>query len=203
MDTITDSATATITANAESVRELLAGAATQAHTREDLPAINAVKLYSESGRLYAVATDRYRLIEGSIEGEIEGELAATVLRLSDVKRILELLKEKRLDLMPVQINRVGDMVSVAVAGNSTTVQAWECSYPPHAQLFQAGEPVAVSEIAFNPGFFADYAKIEKLAGRKSSAGVKVSFYGEKKPIGIHLNGDKVSWRALLMPMRTA
>lgn len=203
MDTITDSATATITANAESVRELLAGAATQAHSKEDLPAINAVKLYSESGRLYAVATDRYRLIEGSIEGEIEGELAATVLRLSDVKRILELLKEKRLDLMPVQINRVGDMVSVAVAGNSATVQAWECSYPPHAQLFQAGEPVAVSEIAFNPGFFADYAKIEKLAGRKSSAGVKVSFYGDKKPIGIHLNGDKVSWRALLMPMRTA
>jgi len=185
------------------VRELLAGAATQAHSKEDLPAINAVKLYSESGKLYAVATDRYRLIEGSIEGEIEGELAPTVLRLSDIKRILELLKEKRLNCMPVQINRVGDIVSVAVAGNSTTVQAWECSYPPHAQLFQAGEPVPVGEISFNPSFFADYSKIEKLAGRKSSAGVKVSFYGDKKPIGIHLNGDKVSWRALLMPMRTA
>jgi hypothetical protein len=105
--------------------------------------------------------------------------------------------------MPVQINRVGDLISVAVAGNSATVQAWECSYPPHAQLFQDKEPVSVSEIAFNPAFFADYAKIEKLAGRKSSAGVKVSFYGERKPIGIHLNGDKVSWRALLMPMRTA
>jgi len=203
MDTITESSTATITANAESVRELLAGAATQAHSKEDLPAINAVKLYSESGKLYAVATDRYRLIEGSIEGEIEGELAPTVLRLSDIKRILELLKEKRLNCMPVQINRVGDIVSVAVAGNSTTVQAWECSYPPHAQLFQAGEPVPVGEISFNPSFFADYSKIEKLAGRKSSAGVKVSFYGDKKPIGIHLNGDKVSWRALLMPMRTA
>lgn len=203
MSTITDNSTATITANAESVRELLAGAATQAHSREDLPAINAVKLYSEGGRLYAVATDRYRLIEGSIEGEIEGELAATVLRLADVKRILELLKEKRLDRMPVQINRVGDLISVAVSGNSTTVQAWECSYPPHAQLFQAGEPVPVGEISFNPRFFADYSKVEKLAGRKSSAGVKVSFYGERKPIGITLHGDKVSWRALLMPMRTA
>lgn len=201
METITETSAATITANTESVRELLAGAATQAHSKEDLPAINAVKIYSESGRLYAVATDRYRLIEGNIEGE--GELAATVLRLSDIKRILELLKEKRLDRMPVQINRVGDLVSVAVAGNSITVQAWECSYPPHAQLFQDKEPVSVSEIAFNPAFFADYAKIEKLAGRKSSAGVKVSFYGERKPIGIHLNGDKVSWRALLMPMKTA
>ena len=48
MDTITESNTATITASAESVRELLAGAATQAHAKEDLPAINAVKLYSDS-----------------------------------------------------------------------------------------------------------------------------------------------------------
>ena len=200
VNTITESSTQTITAPAEALRELLAGAATQAHAKEDLPALNTVKIYSESGRLYAVATDRYRLIEGSIEGE--GDLGETVLRLADIKRILELVKEKRLDRMPVTLNRVGDLVSVAIAGNSVTVQAWACNYPPHAQLFQEQEPVAVPAISFNPAFFADYAKIEKLAGRKGSAGVRVSFYGDKKPIGIHLNGDKVSWRALLMPMRT-
>jgi len=200
VDTITESSTQTITAPAEGVRELLAGAATQAHAKDDLPALNAVKVYSDSGRLYAVATDRYRLIEGSVEGE--GELGVTILRLADIKRILDLLKAKSLDRMPVTINRVGDLVSVAVAGDSLTVRVWECNYPPHAQLFEAGDPVAVDRITFNPSFFADYAKIEKLAGAKRSAGVTVSFYGEK-PIGIHLNGDKVSWRALLMPMRTA
>ena len=197
---MTEKQTDTLTITAEALRELLAGAATQAHAKEDLPALNAVKIYSESGRLYAVATDRYRLIEGSIEGE--GELAPTVLRLADIKRILELVKEKRLDRMPVTLNRVGDLVSVAIAGNSVTVQAWACNYPPHAQLFQEQEPVPVPAISFNPAFFADYAKIEKLAGAKKSAGVRVSFYGDKKPIGIHLNGDKVAWRALLMPMRT-
>jgi hypothetical protein len=201
MDTITETSTQTITAPAEALRELLAGAATQAHAKEDLPALNAVKLYAESGKLYAVATDRYRLIEGSAESE--GKLSETVLRLADIKRILDLVKEKRLDRMPVTINRVGDLISVAIAGNSITVLAWACNYPPHAQLFQEGEPVAVGEISFNPAFFADYAKIEKLAGAKKSAGVKVSFYGERKPIGIHLNGNKVAWRALLMPMRTA
>lgn len=200
MKTITESSTQTITATAEALRELLAGAATQAHAKDDLPALNAVKIYSDSGRLYAVATDRYRLIEGSIEGE--GDMSETVLRLADVKRVLELVKEKRLDRMPVTLNRVGDLVSVAIAGNSITVQAWACNYPPHAQLFQEQEPVAVPAITFNPSFFADYAKIEKLAGRKGSAGVKVSFFGERKPIGIHLNGEKVAWRALLMPMRT-
>jgi len=200
VETITETSTQAITTQAEALRELLAGAATQAHAKDDLPALNAVKIYSESGRLYAVATDRYRLIEGSIEGE--GDLSETVLRLADIKRILELVKEKRLDRMPVTLNRVGDLVSVAIAGNSITVQAWACNYPPHAQLFQEQEPVPVPAITFNPALFADYAKIEKLAGRKGSAGVKVSFYGDKKPIGIHLNGDKVSWRALLMPMRT-
>lgn len=201
VNTITESSTQTITAPAEALRELLAGAATQAHAKDDLPALNAVKIYSESGRLYAVATDRYRLIEGSVESE--GELSETVLRLADIKRILELVKEKRLDRMPVTLNRVGDLVSVAIAGNSVTVQAWACNYPPHAQLFQEQEPIPVPAITFNPAFFGDYAKVEKLAGRKGSAGVRVSFYGDKKPIGIHLNGDKVAWRALLMPMRTA
>lgn len=200
MSTITEKKADTLTVSAESVRELLAGAATQAHTKEDLPALNCVKIYSESGRLYAVATDRYRLIEGSVESE--GELGETILRLADIKRILDLLKAKSLDRMPVTINRVGDLVSVAVAGDSLTARTWECHYPPHAQLFQAGDPVAVDKITFNPAFFADYAKIEKLAGRKGSTGVSVSFYGDRKPIGINLIGDKVSWRALLMPMRT-
>jgi len=200
MSTITEKKADTLTVSAESVRELLAGAATQAHTKEDLPALNCVKIYSESGRLYAVATDRYRLIEGSIEGE--GDLGETILRLADIKRILDLLKAKSLDRMPVTINRVGDLVSVAVAGDSLTARVWDCNYPPHAQLFQAGDPVAVDKITFNPAFFADYAKVEKLAGRKGSAGVTVSFYGERKPIGVTLHGDKVSWRALLMPMRT-
>jgi len=200
MSTITEKKADTLTVSAESVRELLAGAATQAHTKEDLPALNCVKIYSESGRLYAVATDRYRLIEGSVESE--GELGETILRLADIKRILDLLKAKSLDRMPVTINRVGDLVSVAVAGDSLTARTWDCNYPPHAQLFQAGDPVAVDKITFNPAFFADYAKVEKLAGRKGSAGVTVSFYGERKPIGIHLNGEKVAWRALLMPMRT-
>jgi len=200
VSTITEKKADTLTVSAESVRELLAGAATQAHTKEDLPALNCVKIYSESGRLYAVATDRYRLIEGSVESE--GELGETILRLADIKRILDLLKAKSLDRMPVTINRVGDLVSVAVAGDSLTARVWDCYYPPDAQLFQAGDPVAVDKITFNPAFFADYARVEKLAGRKGSSGVTVSFYGERKPIGIHLNGEKVAWRALLMPMRT-
>jgi DNA polymerase III sliding clamp (beta) subunit (PCNA family) len=200
VNTITEKQTDTLTITAEALRELLGGAATHAHASDDLPSLNAVKLWTDSGKLYAVATDRYRLIEGSVESD--GSLSETLLRLADIKRIQALIKEKRLDRMPVTLSRVGDLVSVAIAGDSLTAQAWEANYPPHAHLMPAGEEIAVGGISFNPSFFADYAKIEKLAGAKKSAGVRVSFYGEKKPIGVHVNGDKVAWRALLMPMRT-
>lgn len=201
MNTITEKQADTLTITAEALRELLGGAATHAHAGEDLPSLNAVKLWADSGKLYAVATDRYRLIEGSVESD--GELSETLLRLADIKRIQALVKEKRVDRMPVTLSRVGDLVSVAIAGDSLTARVWEANYPPHAHLMPAGEEIPVGGIAFNPAFFADYGKIEKLAGAKKSAGVRVSFYGSGKPIGVHVNGRKVTWRALLMPMRTA
>lgn len=51
-------------------------------------------------------------------------------------------------------------------------------------------------ISFNPTFMADYAKI---VGKGKA--IKVEFTGEGKPMVIVLGGDKVEWRALLMPMR--
>jgi hypothetical protein len=43
---------------------------------------------------------------------------------------------------------------------------------------------------------ADYGKI---AGK--GEGVKIYFYGEGKPMRVRITGDKILWRALLMPMR--
>jgi DNA polymerase III sliding clamp (beta) subunit (PCNA family) len=54
----------------------------------------------------------------------------------------------------------------------------------------------LGEVAFNPAYFADYAKI---AGKGNA--VRVEFTGDRKPIIIHLPVTKVTWRALLMPMR--
>jgi hypothetical protein len=73
----------------------------------------------------------------------------------------------------------------------------EANYPPSFDdLLNKGEVTALDTIAFNPVFFADYAKI---VGK--GVQVKVTFNGENKPITIGLVGDKVEWRALLMPMR--
>ena len=179
----------------ESLRELLEGASTHAHKDKDLLALNAVMLEGEGGYLTARATDRYRLIVGKIEVR-EGELTASLVSLTDIKRIVALAKEGKIS-NKVTFNRIGDLLTVSAGGNSLTLTIVEANYPPNFDdLLNKGEVTAIETIAFNPVFFADYAKI---VGK--GVQVKVTFNGENKPITIGLVGDKVEWRALLMPMR--
>ena len=179
----------------DSLRELLEGAITHAHKDKDLLALNAVMLEGEGGYLTARATDRYRLIVGKIE-VIEGELTASLVSLSDIKRIVALAKEGKIS-NKVTFNRIGDLLTVSAGGNSLTLTIVEANYPPSFDdLLNKGEVTALETIAFNPAFFSDYSKI---VGK--GVQVKVTFNGENKPITIGLVGDKVEWRALLMPMR--
>ncbi len=178
----------------ESLRELLEGAITHAHKDKDLPALNAVMLEGEGGYLTARATDRYRLIVGKIE-VIEGEISPSLVSLSDIKRIVALSKDYKLSGR-VSLNRIGDLLTVSVNGNSITLTIVEANYPTFDDIFNKGEVTALDTIAFNPVFFSDYSKI---VGK--GVQVKVTFNGENKPITIGLVGDKVEWRALLMPMR--
>lgn len=178
----------------ESLRELLEGAITHAHKDKDLLALNAIMLEGEGGYLTARATDRYRLIVGKIE-VIEGELSSSLVSLSDIKRIVALSKDYKLSGR-VSLNRIGDLLTVSVNGNSITLTIVEASYPSFDNIFNKGEVTALDTIAFNPAFFSDYSKI---VGK--GVQVKVTFNGENKPITIGLVGDKVEWRALLMPMR--
>ena len=179
----------------ESLRELLEGAITHTHKDKDLPALNAVMLEGEGGYLTARATDRYRLIVGKIE-VIEGELSPSLVSLTDIKRIVALAKEGKIS-NKVSLNRIGDLLTVSAGGNSLTLTIVEANYPPSFdELLNKGELTAVGEIAFNPAYFSDYAKI---VGK--GVQVKVTFKGDNKPITIGLVGNKVEWRALLMPMR--
>ena len=178
----------------ESLRELLEGAITHTHKDKDLPALNAVMLEGEGGYLTARATDRYRLIVGKIE-VMEGELTASLVSLTDIKRIVALAKEGKIS-NKVTFNRIGDLLTVSAGGNSLTLTIVEANYPSFNDIFNKGEVTALDTIAFNPAFFSDYSKI---VGK--GVQVKVTFNGENKPITIGLLGDKVEWKALLMPMR--
>ena len=174
--------------------ELLEGAITHADKGKNaLRTLSSVQVLGGAGHLIARATDRYRAIEGKIEGE--GHLDHTLIALDDIKKVIEVAKSNK--LARITLNRIGDLLTISTNGNSLTLTVLGENYPnSFDDLFNKGEVTAIETIAFNPAYFADYAKI---AGK--GVQVQVTFKGERAPMVIGLTGDKVEWRALLMPMR--
>jgi DNA polymerase III sliding clamp (beta) subunit (PCNA family) len=178
-----------------SLLTLLEGVSSHAGKDKSLPTLNAVHIESEGGLFKAKATDRYRLIEGSLP-TLDGRLEPSLIPLDDIKRVITLCKDHKANL--VQFSRIGDTITVSSLGDAITLTVSGGTYPPTEQLFSDSEkePVAVESVAFNPAFMADYAKI---AGK--GAAIKVYFTGNGKPMRVRITGDKITWRALLMPMR--
>ena len=174
---------------------LLEGVSTHAGKDKSLPTLNAVHIESEGGLFKAKATDRYRLIEGSLPS-LDGRLEPSLIPLYDIKRVIALCKDHKANL--VQFSRIGDTITVSSLGDAISFTVSDGTYPPSEELLakSEGEPSAVDSIAFNPAYMADYAKI---AGK--GAAIKVYFTGEGKPMRVRITGDAISWRALLMPMR--
>jgi DNA polymerase III sliding clamp (beta) subunit (PCNA family) len=201
MDTVTKeqesavSAVNYVEAGGEDLLTLLEGVSSHAGRDKSLPTLNAVQLVSEGGALTARATDRYRLIEGTLHA-LDGRLDASLVSLEDIKKVITLLKSHKLHR--VQLSRISDTLTVSALGDAITFTLRDGTFPPTEELFakSEGEPVAVEGVAFNPALMADYAKI---AGKNSA--IKLYFTGEGKPMRVRITGDKVTWRALLMPMR--
>lgn len=179
----------------ESLLTLLEGVSSHASKDKSLRVLNAVQLEGEGGAITARATDRYRLIEGTLSA-LDGRLDTSLISLEDIKRIITLLKAHKTNR--VQLSRIGDTLTVSALGDAITFTLIDGNYPPLEELLvkSEGEPVAVDGMAFNPAFMADYAKI---AGKGQA--IKLYFTGEGKPMRVRITGDKITWRALLMPMR--
>ena len=175
--------------------ELLEGVSTHAGRDKSLPTLNAVHIEGAGGDLIAKATDRYRLIQGAVRYS-EGGLEPSLVSLEDIKRIITLCKAHKNNL--ISITRLGDAISVSSLGDVATFTLLNGTFPPTEELFSKseGDPVAIEGVAFNPALMADYAKI---AGK--GAAIKVYFTGAGKPMRVRITGDKIIWRALLMPMR--
>ena len=178
----------------KSLLDLLEGVASHAGKDKSLPTLNAVQIESEGGLFKARATDRYRLIEASLP-TLDGRLDTSLVSLEDIKRIITLCKDHKANL--VQLSRIGDALTISSLGDAITFTLLEGKYPPTDQLFSnsEGEPSAIEGVAFNPAFMADYAKI---AGKGNA--IKIYFTGKNKPMRVRITGDKITWRALLMPM---
>ena len=192
---ITASGVNYVEATGATLLELLEGVATHASKDKTLRTLNGVQIESHGGALIARATDRFRLIEGTLHA-LDGRLDASLVSLDDIKRIITLCKAHKAHR--VQLSRIGDALTVSALGDAITFTLVEANYPPMEELLvkSEGEPVALEGVAFNPAFMADYAKI---AGK--GAAIKVYFTGEGKPMRVRITGDAIVWRALLMPMK--
>jgi DNA polymerase III sliding clamp (beta) subunit (PCNA family) len=204
METILKGETVTVTAG--DISDLLEGAITHAHQKLDLPILNTVRLEVAGGHLTAISTDRYRLIQGEIARELEGDLSACLVPVEGIKRILSIIKGEKVkgETLPITLNRLGDILTVSLGGNAISVDLITGTYPPVEKFLDfTSDSVAVTSAAFNPAFFADYAKIAvKGKGKfKSMQPVEIEFTGEGKPMRITITGERVSWKAVLMPMR--
>ena len=174
---------------------LLEGVSTHADKDKARPTLNAVHIESEGGLFKAKATDRYRLIEGSLHS-LDGRLEPSLISLEDIKRTITLCKAHKDNR--VQLSRIGNALTVSSLGDAITFTLLGGTYPPTEELLakSEGEPSAIDSIAFNPAYMADYAKI---AGK--GAAIKVYFTGAGKPMRVRITSDTIKWRALLMPMR--
>lgn len=210
MDTITRADTLQgLTLDAGTALDLLTGAAIAAHPKADLPALNCVNLSATGGIFTAVATDRYRLIYGEITLAGEGEGAGVTLDpisipLADIKRItaaIKALPKPALSLATISLNRAGDILTVTLnagaGGTNLVINLYTGqNFPPFKQLFN-GEPVPVSNLQLDAAYLASFDKVPTSGG-----GQQFTFTGDKKPIKIKINHDKINWHGLLMPMRT-
>lgn len=173
---------------------LLTNVATHADTRRDaIPALNSIRLWADSGYLFAAATDRYRLIEGRITLEEGRELAPILVSVADSKRLCAMMKENPIGR--VELHVIGDLLSVSVSGGAAaTVRGVYGTFPPYSHVFDNGTPTPTDKLTLNPRFIADYAKI---AGKDKP--ISLVSLGEGKPIAIE--GLPEGYAARVMPMK--
>ena len=199
METLTKTDT-NVFIQAQDLAQLFTGVLPFTGGKDDPIVLNSVLIVANSRTLSATATDRYRLTSGSIELEQTAEFKALVSA-ADIKRMLDLIKPIKAGAITLAFNN--DNLELRTHLGQIACQLVDATFPPFEHLFQfpaAADPI--TQISFNPSFFADYAKITGKRG-----GVLIKFHATNKAMEIAFNGrlalDRVTWRCLLMPMKVA
>jgi DNA polymerase III sliding clamp (beta) subunit (PCNA family) len=199
-----------ITLDANAAKDLFTGAAIAADSDKARPSLNSIALSAADGELRIVATDRYRLIAGSMAyADNDAILDQIMIPLDGAKRIISTLKDlpKRLHVKPtLTLTRAGDILTAAISAgpdNSSTITIslnarGETTFPPYEHLFPT-DSVAMDGISFNPALLADFAKVPNNLAKGSQ--LIVTLHGDKKPVSVKIPHDLIQWRGLLMPMR--
>jgi DNA polymerase III sliding clamp (beta) subunit (PCNA family) len=185
-----------ITVKAGALYDLITGAAIVADSSRDANArLAAVYLTAEGGKLTAAATDRYRLIAGTIELE-GGELSHSAITLHDIKRLTALIKPyTKINGATVTIEKEGYTLTITLNGDTLTIHSLDYQMPNYAHMV-SDDYSPIPSVSLNLNLLASFAKVPHDIKQPTILG----FTGEGKPVQIKLAHNLIKWNALLMPM---
>jgi len=174
--------------------------------RDDtLPTLTGVQVtWSEDEPIIFAATDRYRLAAANLDAGrcvVEGEGSFLLCRKDAIDLVKRLPKPKRNSIVPnVNVTQTKGYVTFFWVHEGSTVSAefrtLDGDFPKWQSLIPT-EAKPVENVAYNPAYLADVAKLPS----GSNQPVKWMFSGESRPALAHWDHDGIAWQYLLMPVR--
>ena len=201
MDTMTDTGLA-LTIKPALLNDLLTGALVA--TDKAAPSgLVSVLLVSDGQTLTATATDRYRLITGSVA--VTGGVFTALVSAADITRLIKLAKDQATGA-DLTLSLIGDLFTLSGTGNTITARVMSDRFPPYEQLFTRKvaviKPAPVDNsgitIGLNSKLLGSFDKVPHTKG----APMSLDLVSANDPVLIKIAHDSIVWRAILMPMRS-
>ena len=201
MDTMTDTGLA-LTVKPALLNDLLTGALVA--TDKAAPSgLVSVLLVSDGETLTATATDRYRLITGSVA--VTGGAFTALISAADITRLVKLAKDQTTGA-DLTLSLIGDLFTVSGTYNTITAKVMSDRFPPYEQLFTRKvaviKPAPVENscivIGLNSKLLATFDKVPHAKG----APMSLDLVSANDPVLIKIAHEAITWRAILMPMRS-
>lgn len=198
---VTRTVVPTFTMNATQLRDAL-HVHVAAGRDDTLPTLTGVHVsWSDGEPVVFAATDRYRLAVATTEVNGSGDGTFLMCRKDAIELVKLLPKAKRGLMVPeVTVTVTKEHVTFFMVHDGSTIsreyRTLDGDYPKYRSLLDH-EPKPTQNIAWNPAFMADVAKLP----HERNLPVKWTFAGETRPAMGRWTCQDIEWEYLLMPVR--
>jgi len=198
---VTRTVVPTFTMNATQLRDAL-HVHVAAGRDDTLPTLTGVHVsWTDGEAVVFAATDRYRLAVATTEVKGSGDGTFLMCRKDAIELIKLLPKPKRGSMVPeVTVTVTKEHVTFFMVHDGSTIsreyRTLDGDYPKYRSLLDY-EPKPTQNIAWNPVFMADVAKLP----HERNLPVKWTFTGETRPMLGSWTCQDIEWQYLLMPVR--
>ena len=185
------------------VRDLLKAAVIPASTDTYTPILECVRLNVQGGTLTLTATDRFRLGEVTVHGSTDGADTTVLLHRSVVTSLARWLPVDGLSGSGVTLTVDDEDVTLRQGRSAITMPTTEgLTYPPVDTLWPS-EPATDVEMAatFTPVFLEAGMRAMRLATTRYNSSLTFGWQGAGKAVTLTADGEPVSYRYLIMPLR--